>query len=274
MRKGVVLSALLHAGVLIATVISWPRALDVAPDETPPNIPIELVTVAEMNNVAPTVTEPEPTQPEPVAEALPEPPPPESVPEPTPPEPEPGPEPPPPEVAPPPPPEPQVAESRAPVRPALTRPRPQAEQPRQNFDLDSVIALLDKRTPAPPPPNATVATQATAGIGARNAMTLDIEAALKTQMRECWNFPAGAPNPEQLIVQVRILLAHDGNLLQASLTPESLAGARTNPYLRSASEAAIRAVYICAPYRNLPTDRYDSWREIVMTFDPKELAGR
>lgn len=272
MRKGVVLSALLHAGVLIATVISWPRALDIAPDETPPNIPIELVTVAEMNNVAPTVTEPEPILPEPVPEAVPEPSPPE--PEPPPPEPEPAPEPPPPEVTPPP--EPQVAESRAPARPALPRPRPQPEQPRQNFDLDSVIALLDKRTPAPPPPppNAAVATQSTAGIGARNAMTLDIEAALKSQMRECWNFPAGAPNPEQLIVQVRVLLARDGNLLQASLTPESLAGARANPYLRSAGEAAIRAVNICAPYRNLPADRYDSWREIVMTFDPKELAGR
>ena len=269
MRKGVIVSALLHAGIITATLVSWPNALDLSIEEIPPSIPIELVTIAEENNVEAAVVEPEP-----IPEALP--PEPEMVAEAPPPE--------PPEPAPSPKaePAPTPVVSRAPENPAVPRPRPQPRpqpeprpQPAPNFDLDSVIALLDRREPrAPAPANAPVAERAVAGIGARNAMTMDIETNLKAQMRECWNFPAGAPNPETLVVQVRVLLAQSGDLIQANLTPESQAGARANPYLRSAGEAATRAVNICAPYKNLPVDRYGSWREIVMTFDPKELSGR
>ena len=275
-RKGVIVSAVLHAGIITATLVSWPSALDLSIEEIPPTIPIELVTIAKENNVEAAVVEPEPIPeevpaepaPEIVAEAsVPEPPPAEVAPEPEPKaEPEPAPKPP--------------VVSRAPENPAIPRPRPQPQpqarpQPAQNFDLDSVIALLDNREPrAPAPASAPVAERANAGIGARNAMTMDIETNLKAQIRECWNLPVGAPRPEELIVQVRVLLARNGEPIQTSLTPESLAKARGNPYMNSAGEAAIRAVNVCAPYENLPADRYESWRELIMTFDPKELAGR
>jgi hypothetical protein len=34
----------------------------------------------------------------------------------------------------------------------------------------------------------------------------------------------------------------------------------------------VRAVRRCAPY-NLPAEKYDSWREINVTFDPREMFG-
>jgi hypothetical protein len=87
--------------------------------------------------------------------------------------------------------------------------------------------------------------------------------------------PAGAPNPEQLIVQVRVFLAPDGNLLQPpQLEPATRAAAASNQYMRTAAEAASRAINVCAPYKRLPTDKYDAWREIVMTFDPSKMIGR
>ena len=268
MRKGIVVSGALHLGVIGATLVAWPHALNL-PDEETPVVPVELVTIADTSNIAPTVTQPEP---EPVAEPTP---PPEPVVKEEPPPPE--------EVAPSekPPPEEKVAEeaepeAKPPRNPIIPRPRPPAEKP-QKFDLDNVLALLDKRAPkAPPaPPNARVAEQAIRGIGAQNAMTLDIRDALLAQMRECWNVPAGAPEPEKLIVQVRVFLARDGDLAQPpQLMPDSRAAAASNAYIRTAAEAALRAVNVCAPYHDLPTDRYDVWREIVMTFDPSKMVGR
>jgi len=267
MRRGIIVSAVLHAGVVGATLMSWPSALDLS-DEAQ-IVPVDLVTVAEVSNVAPAVTQPEPAPveetppPQEVAEAPPEP----EVEEP---EPEPA-----PEEEPAPAEEPDEQVAKAPRNPAVPRPRPQPQ--RQNFDIDNVLALLDKSAPKPPPapPNARIAPQPMRGIGAQNAMTADIVALLQSQMRECWNMPAGAPNPEQLIVQVRVFLARDGDLAQPpQLMPESRAAASSNRYMRTAAETALRAVNICAPYRGLPPDSYDAWRDIVMIFDPSKMAGR
>jgi colicin import membrane protein len=148
---------------------------------------------------------------------------------------------------------------------------------RPKFDVDSVLALLAKRTPPKPTatPLAKLADNTLKGIGSQTALTLDVKDALLSQMRACWNVPVGAPNPEQLIVQVRVFLAQDGKLAQApQLEPASRAAASGNPYMRTAAEAALRAVSVCEPYKRLPVDKYDAWREIVMTFDPSKMIGR
>jgi hypothetical protein len=275
MRKGIFASGALHAGIVVATVVAWPHAAPNLASEMPPAIPVELVTVAEASNIAPSVVE-EPPAP-PLEE--PAPPPPEEVAEAKPPEPEPAPEAAEPKPVPDPAPEPAAKPEEtvaAPRNPIVPRRRPQAA-PQQNFDLDNVLALLDRRAPrpAPPPASASVDDVPRRGIGAQNAFTLDISDALLAQMRDCWNVPVGAPDPEQLIVQVRVFLARDGDLAQPpQLMPDSRIAATRNTYVNAAAQAALRAVNVCAPYRGLPTDRYESWREIVMTFDPSKMVGR
>jgi hypothetical protein len=44
--------------------------------------------------------------------------------------------------------------------------------------------------------------------------------------------------------------------------------------MRTAAEAALRAVSVCEPYKRLPLNKYDAWHEIVMTFDPSKMIGR
>ena len=34
----------------------------------------------------------------------------------------------------------------------------------------------------------------------------------------------------------------------------------------------MRAVRRCQPY-NLPADKYDAWKEVKVTFDPKDMSG-
>jgi len=265
LKRSIIGSGMLHVGVIAAASMAWSHALEF-PDEPSPVLPVELVTIAEVSNIAPTTVEeaPKPEAPPPEQQAqAPEPPPPAEV---APPEPEEKPAPPPKET-------PKTA--AAPPPPPLPRRKP-APQPQQQFNVDSVLALLDKRAPPKPAAqaDARVAERTIQGIGAQNAMTVDLKDALLSQMRECWNVPVGAPNPEQLIVQVRVFLARDGSLAQPPLLePQTRAAVASNPYMRTAAEAALRAVNVCEPYKQLPVDKYDAWREIVMTFDPSRMAG-
>jgi hypothetical protein len=267
LKRSIIASGFLHLAVIVVATVSWPHAIALS-DESPPVVPVDLVTVAEETNIAPTVAEQKPPEPEPQA-------------------------PPPQQQAAPPPPQAEVAPADldkakpqetpkeadaapAPPKPALPRRKPRPD-PQAAFNVDSVLALLDKRAPKapPPPPNAKPAEQTIRGIGAQNALTVDLQDALLAQMRECWNVPVGAPNPEQLIVQVRVFLAQDGSLAQPpQLEPATRAAVASNQYMRTAAEAALRAVNVCEPYKRLPLERYDSWREVVMTFDPSKMIGR
>jgi len=271
LKRSVIVSGVLHVAVIVGATVAWPHALHL-PDESPPVVPVDLVTIADVTNIAPTVKEPEKPPPPPPEEQAP--PPPEAA----------APPPPQAEVAPPDldkvpipkPKEPEQNASSAPVNPVRPRRKPMPDA-QQKFDVDSVLALLDKRAPkaVAPPPNAKPAEQTVKGLGAQDAFTMDIKDALLAQMRECWNVPVGAPNPEQLIVQVRVFLAQDGSLAQPpQLEPASRAAAAANPYMRTAAEAALRAVNVCEPYKRLPREKYDAWREIVMTFDPSKMIGR
>jgi outer membrane biosynthesis protein TonB len=268
LKRSFIASGALHVAVIAAASFAWPQAFELS-EEPSDIIPVELLTVAETTNIAPKAVEQPPEEQPP--EALPAPPPPPPPPPeevevaPTPPEEKPPPEPP------------KLAESRPPSAPPVPRQRPKPEPPQPQFSVDTVLALLDSRAPkqAPtPPPQAEIAQTAQKGLGAQNASTLDLRDALLAQIRECWNVPVGAPTPEKLIVQVRVFLARDGSLAQPPLLePQTRAAAASNPYMRTAAEAALRAVNVCEPYKLLPSDRYDAWREIVMTFDPSRMIG-
>ena len=268
LRRSVVGSGFLHVAIITAASVAWPMSFDL-PDETPPAIPVDLVTVADVTNVAPAM--PDPPKPEPKVEEQP-PPPPEAAPPP--PEAEVAPEPDKPPVPKPAPEKEQVA--AAPAHPVRPRPKPEREKP-QKFDVDSVLAFLDKSAPQKPAPApaAKPAEMPVRGLGAQDSFTVDLKDALLSQMRQCWNVPVGAPDPEKLIVQVRVFLTPDGSLAQPpQLEPGSRAAAAANPYVRSAAEAALRAVNVCEPYKHLPPDKYEVWHEIVMTFDPSKMIGR
>jgi outer membrane biosynthesis protein TonB len=269
LRRSVIASGLLHVAVLVATSVAWPASYNL-PDETPPAIPVDLITVADVTNVAPA--RPDPPKVQPLPDPQPPPPPPVAAPPPE--EAEVAPEP----DRPLPKPEPEKEQvAKAPEHPVRPKLKPVREKP-QKFDVDSVLAFLDKSAPQTPPVPAPAVKKAevpTQGLGAQDAFTLDIKDALLSQMRECWNVPEGAPDPEKLIVQVRVFLTPDGGLAQPpQLEAATRAAAASNPYLRAAAEAALRAVNVCEPYKHLPIEKYQVWREIVMTFDPSKMIGR
>ena len=172
--------------------------------------------------------------------------------------------------------EPKLEEAKAvPTPPRKPEPKPQvAEKPPQQeqakFNANQIAALLDKREPRRLAA-AGDALNTTPSLGARttNAPTLsqnEIDA-LRARIQECWNPPAGAADARDLAVLVRIQFNQDGSLAgEPRLISRVSAG-----YQQIAAESAIRAVRRCAPYTFMPAAKYESWKDVEVNFDPREL---
>ena len=256
---GVVGALLLHGAIAAAALFTWQHRLDFA-DESPPVVPVDLVSLADKTNLMATV------QLKPKLEAKEAPPPQIVAPTPTP-----APTPSAAEAAPDQAPSQPVIAKPAPIPKPLQKPQPPVEEKKPK--ADDFNALLNKLTaPSAAPRNAHVADRTVKGIGAMNAMTMDLSDALKNMIAQCWNPPVGAPHPERLIPVFRLFLNPDGSVAQPpQLTADSAAAAAGDPFMRAAAEAARRAIYTCAPYK-LPADKYNVWRDIDVDFDPRKLV--
>jgi type IV secretory pathway VirB10-like protein len=259
---GIAVAVLLHAIVIVATLLTWSQhTLDIS-DETP-MVPVDLVTIGPKTNIIASVKQQvvAPPKEEPVQAPTPTPAPPtpsaaqdESAP-------------------------PETSPAPA-LQKAVPQPQPKTkpaqDQKKDKFDVNNILALLDKRTPsASAAPNARAANRTVKGFGEQTAMTADLSSALSSQVQQCWSPPVGAPDPRKLVVDFDLFLNQDGSIAQPpQLVGNSAAAAASDPYVRAAAEAARRAIYTCAPYK-LPADRYSQWNEInPFHFDPRQMMGQ
>lgn len=295
MFRGLPASIMLHLAVLGTGYIALPYGERVTQDVV--IVPIDLVTVSEINNIAPVIARPEPETPVPEEAELPEPEPDledfledvDSVPE---------------EIAPveediiPPPPEEAPPESVEDTiteepEPEEKEPEPEPEEPeptkiRKTDALDDLLAddpfaretpdLLDlaqKERPKAPPPKVpeverrtdtpAPAAEAIPGAGERTAQEARVESLLWQQMSVCWEAVSDLPDPERLDVKLVVDLNRDGTLSGDArlLSPRRVPiGDR---FMGQAVDRALRAARRCQPYR-LPEADYDVWQEITMNF--------
>jgi hypothetical protein len=265
---GFLAALLLHVSIFAGALITLQHTrLDIA-DQSPPMVPVDLVTIADKTNIAPTVqAQPkltqeqiEPQKLDVVPPNLP------AVQEPT-------------EVAPP---------DQAASEPVLKKPQPAPlpkakpqrmaeEKPKKKSADEDFSALLNKlASPSAAPKNAKVASRTQRGFGDQSAMTMELRDALKNQIEQCmnWGSVAGAPNAQNIVVTVDLTLNPDGSVAQRpQLESESAAEAGRDPYVRAAADAALRAIHVCAPYK-LPADRYAEWRDSQVNFSPKDVIGQ
>ena len=281
MRTAAIISVAGHGAIIALAYVGMPALFEPQPVANIP-ITVEIVIIAEETAAPPP--EPEPESEPPKAEPEPEPVVAEAPPEPEP--------PPPPEQRPDPPvelaaldpePEPAPPPERKPApEPAATQepPKPRIKpkkKPRLAFDADRIAALLDKDEKERPRPKPEVESapppdeRPTARISnISDRLTLSELDAIRAQIQRCWSVPGGVRDGHELIVTVRIYLNPDGSL---SRPPEiaDTAG-MADPFYRTMAESAVRAVRKCEPLR-VPSAKYEDWREIELTFDPREMLG-
>lgn len=264
---GFAASLLLHGAIVAGTLFTFSHRLEIA-DQSPPVVPVDLVSIAPKTNVRATV------RPQPHIAPTPTPPVPKVMPTPTPPQPQPQPaEEKPQEKA-----EPIEAPTPRPIHLHKPKPeeKPKEQEEKKTFDVDKVLALLNKVAPSQQAaaPNERAGERTVRGIGAQTAMTADLQDALRSQIQPCWSPPVGAPHPERLIVSFDLFLNPDGSVAQPpQLTGDSASAASRDPFVQAAAEAARRAIYTCAPFK-LPADRYKEWKEInPFIFDPRNMLS-
>jgi len=97
-------------------------------------------------------------------------------------------------------------------------------------------------------------------------MTISELELLKQQLYSCYTVPAGSRGFEDMKVQVQIFVNPDRTVKEAIIKNTSKMS--TDPYFRTAGEAALRAFnHPACSTLMLPEDKYDEWNEINFTFD-------
>jgi outer membrane biosynthesis protein TonB len=162
-------------------------------------------------------------------------------------------------------PEPKKADIKTP-----TPPKKPPQQLPPGFDPRKVEALLDKRDPQRLAAtgdivNSTVSLGAPTGTAALLSQSeLD---ALRARLAQLWSPPAGAKNPQELVVLVRMKLKPDGTLAG----PPMVLTSGTSPLFMAARDSAIRAIFRGQPFNMLKPEHYDQWKDVEITFDPRDM---
>jgi outer membrane biosynthesis protein TonB len=140
------------------------------------------------------------------------------------------------------------------------------------FDPNKIAALLDKREPTRQASAAdTLSTAPSLGKADATASQLsqsEIEA-FRKRLGECWNVPPGATDGGQIKVVMRVLFKPDANVA----SPPQLVAASASPFGPAMAESAKRAIMNCQPFTMLKPEHYQQWKDIEVTFDPREMFG-
>jgi colicin import membrane protein len=155
-------------------------------------------------------------------------------------------------------------------KPLPPRKPPQKQQPK--FDADKIAALLDQREPrrtaaAGDTLNSDASLGYTNGAAARLSQS-EIDA-MRARLRECWNPPVGAADASKLFVVFRVMFKRDGSVLRDPV----LVGGSASQFGPALAESAKRALLQCQPYKMLRPEHYDMWKDMEITFDPREMFG-
>lgn len=149
------------------------------------------------------------------------------------------------------------------------------EDPKQQESFDSLLNDLTPEEPPQPETDETsdAETNPTPSPDANkfsNVLSMSEMDALRYQLSQCWNIMAGAQNADNLQVEVKVIVNQDRTVASAKIVDQGRYG--SDAFFRAAADSAIRALNNprCTPL-NLPLDKYDSWHDMTIVFDPKEM---
>lgn len=140
-----------------------------------------------------------------------------------------------------------------------------------DFNPDEIENLLNKQ--ASPSSGAKSSTQ-TAALGGKkttggNTLSQSEMDALRGQIQENWSSFAGIQGLEGMIIRVTFSLDQQGNIVGQ---PQVSSTGGSDTARRTMEGNARRAVLKSQPFTGLPADKYDSWSEVAVNFDPSDFA--
>jgi len=94
--------------------------------------------------------------------------------------------------------------------------------------------------------------------------------AIRQKIRKCWFVPAGLKGAKDMVVDIKMEIGRDGTVTKADIVDKGRMAQDSG--FRTAAENARRAVLDpqCNPLP-LPADKYDQWKDLEMSFNPKDM---
>jgi colicin import membrane protein len=145
------------------------------------------------------------------------------------------------------------------------------KKPQPAFNPDQIAAMLDKRDPQRQAATGDAIEQnPSLGVASGSAPMLSQSEvdALRARLAQLWNPPAGVLNPQDLVVKIRVKLGRDRKL---AAPPMVLTSGRGTVF-EAARDGAVRALFQGQPYDMLKPEHFDLWKEMEITFDPREMV--
>ena len=149
-------------------------------------------------------------------------------------------------------PEPKKADAKPPTPPKKPAP------PAPKFDPKQVAALLDKR-------DSTRLAAAGETLNSKPSLGLSNGAAAQLSLSELDALRARLA--QELVVLIRIKLKPDGTLA----SPPIVLSSGKSPLFIAARDSAVRALFRGQPYDMLKPDHYEQWKDVEITFDPRDM---
>ena len=146
-------------------------------------------------------------------------------------------------------------------------PPPEKPQKKEKSFDAKMAALLNRKSVSTP----ERAQQAPLG----KKLTISEIDAIRRQIERCWSVPAaiGAKDVQEMSVQVRLKLNQDGTLRESRIVDRFRM--ETNATYKAVAESALRAIRNprCSGF-NLPLQKFDVWKDMVLSFNPSDMVGR
>ena len=144
-----------------------------------------------------------------------------------------------------------------------------SSQKESDFNADEVAALLNKTESSG---GGAKRSQDKAALGGKktttgNTLSMSEMDALKGMIQKNWSIIPGMADLQGMVITVTIQLDPQGEIVGQ---PEVEATGGTATSQRAMIGSATRAVRRSAPFK-LPAEKYDSWQEVVIHFDPSDM---
>lgn len=167
----------------------------------------------------------------------------------------------------------------APDKPAEVKPDPKKEEKNEDQEkFEAILKSLQEQANEKPKKEAKDEkttkenkTRSDKPYDPALALSITEKDAIRGQFVKCWRMPAGAKDAEGLAARVRVSVSPSGEVTEVRLATNQLARYRSDEFFRAAADSAIRAVWKCSPLQNLPPDKYETWQDMELNFDPREM---
>lgn len=92
-----------------------------------------------------------------------------------------------------------------------------------------------------------------------------------SQIEKAWNVTTFETGDSKQKMYVKLKISLDPNGVVQNVVPILESGFKNNPLYKTFVDSAVRAVYVASPIKGLSPEKYATWKEMQIMFDPKNI---